>query len=136
MFPVSPEKERALAARMCAVGVREQDLDEQFVRSRGRGGQNVNKVSTCVVLRHVPTGVVVRCERARSQALNRFLARRQLLDRLEARARGVAAAAAAERARIPRPKNRRTRRAKERLLAAKRAQSEKKAGRRPPTLEE
>ena len=136
MFPVSPEKQRALAARMDALAVREADLEERFIRSRGHGGQNVNKVSTCVVLRHGPSGVVVKCQRERSQALNRFLARRQLLNRLEARARGVAAAAAAERARIRRQKHRRSRRAKERLLAAKRAQSEKKAGRRPPTLEE
>jgi protein subunit release factor B len=136
MFPVSPEKARVLAARMREAGVREEDLEEQFIRSRGRGGQNVNKVATCVVLRHLPTGVVVRCERERSQALNRFLARRELLDRLEARARGVAAAAVAEQARIRRQKRRRSRRAKEKMLAAKRAQSEKKAARRPPALEE
>jgi len=66
------------------------DLEEQFVRSRGRGGQNVNKVSTCVILRHVPSGVVVRCERARTQGMNRFLARRLPLDAIEARRRGVA----------------------------------------------
>jgi peptide chain release factor len=132
VFPVSPEKQRALAARMEALGLREADLEEQFVRSRGRGGQNVNKVSSCVILRHVPTGLVVRCEQERSQALNRFLARRELLDRLEARVRGVAQAAAAERARIRRQKRRRSRRANEKMLANKRAQSEKKATRRPP----
>jgi peptide chain release factor len=136
MFPVSPEKERALAARMAALGVREGDLEEQFIRARGKGGQNVNKVSTCVVLRHVPTGVAVRCERERSQALNRYLARRELLDRLEARVRGTALAAAAERARIRRQKRRRSRRAKEKMLAGKRAQAEKKAARRPPGIED
>ena len=136
MFPVSPEKERALAARMAELGVREADLSEQFIRSRGRGGQNVNKVSSCVVLRHVPTGVAVRCERERSQALNRYLARRELLDRLEARIRGTVQAAAAERARIRRQKARRSRRTKEKILAAKRAQSEKKATRRPPGFED
>jgi protein subunit release factor B len=136
VFPVSPEKERALALRMEALGVREADLDERFVRSRGRGGQNVNKVSTCVILRHRPTGIVVRSEAERSQALNRFLARRRLLDRIEARARGAVAAAAAERARIRRQKRRRSRRAKEKMLAAKRAVSEKKAFRRAPAEEE
>jgi len=136
MFPVSPEKQRALAARMEGLGVREADLDEQFVRSRGRGGQNVNKVSTCVVLRHAPSGIVVRCEQERSQALNRFLARRELLDRLEARARGVVQAAKAERARIRRQKRRRSRRAKEKMLAAKRAHGEKKAARRSPGLDD
>jgi len=132
MFPVSAEKQRALAARMEALGVREADLEEHFIRARGHGGQNVNKVSTCVVLRHLPSGIVVRCERERSQALNRFLARREILDRLEARVRGVAQAAAAERARIRRQKARRSRRSKEKILAAKRAHGEKKAARRPP----
>jgi protein subunit release factor B len=136
MFPVSPEKARALEARMQQLGVREADLEEQFVRSGGKGGQNVNKVATCVVLRHRPSGVIVRCQQERSQALNRFLARRELLDRLEARVRGVAAAAQAERERIRRQKRRRSRRAKEKMLAGKRVQSEKKAGRRRPSLED
>ena len=136
MFPVSPEKARALEARMQQLGVREADLEEQFVRSGGKGGQNVNKVATCVILRHVPTGVIVRCQQERSQALNRFLARRELLDRLEARVRGVAAAALAERERIRRQKRRRSRRAKEKMLAGKRVQSEKKAARRRPSAED
>ena len=131
MFPVSPEKQRVLAARMAVLGVREADLDESFIRARGHGGQNVNKVSTCVVLRHLPTGIVVRCERERSQALNRFLARRELLDRLEARERGAAATAVQERERIRRQKRRRSRRAKEKMLANKHARGEKKAARRP-----
>src|SRR5256712_12127751 len=132
VFPVSPEKQHALAARMRALGVREEDLEEHFVRSGGKGGQNVNKVSPCVVLRHRPTGVIVKCQRERSQALNRFLARRDLLDKLEARARGVAEAALAERARIRRQKRRRSRRAEGELLAAERAQSGEKAARRGP----
>jgi protein subunit release factor B len=93
-------------------------------------------VSTCVVLRHVPSGIVVRCQRERSQALNRFLARRELLDRLDARERGAAAAAESERQRIRRQKRRRSRRAKEKMLATKRAQSEKKAARRSPGVED
>ena len=121
---------------MDALGVRDGDITEQFVRAQGKGGQNVNKVATCVVLRHAPSGIVVKCQRERSQALNRFLARRQLLDRLEARERGVVAAAEAERARIRRQKRRRSRRAKEKMLADKRAVGEKKAARRPPSAEE
>ncbi len=136
MFPVSPEKERALRARMAALGVRDEDLDEHFVRSGGRGGQNVNKVSTCVVLRHGPTGLVVKCQEARSQAMNRFLARRLLLEKIAARQRGEVDARAQEAARIRRQKRRRSRRAKEKMLATKHAQAEKKAARRPPSLDD
>ena len=135
MPAVSKEKGDALKIRMRALGISESDLEEQFVRSRGRGGQNVNKVSTCVVLRHRPTGLVVKCQRERSQALNRFLARRSLVEKLEARRKGIADAAARERARIRRQKRRRSRRAEEKRLAEKHEQSEKKARRRAPTME-
>src|SRR5215510_3648594 len=101
-FPVSLEKEDQLAQRMAALGVREVDVEETFVRSGGHGGQNVNKTSTCVMLLHRPTGVQVKCQATRQQGLNRFIARRLLLDKIEAMKRGHAAA---ERARIE--KNRR-----------------------------
>src|SRR5262245_66553794 len=90
MFPVSPETELALAIRLAALGIREADLEERFVRSGGKGGQNVNKVASCVVLRHVPSGAMVKCQEARTQAMNRFLARRRLADVLEARRHGEA----------------------------------------------
>jgi len=136
MFPVSPEKEAALLARLAALGIREDDLVERFVRSGGKGGQNVNKVATCVMLRHVPTGVAVKCQEARTQAMNRFLARRRLAEELEARIRGAASARQQEIQRIRRQKRRRSRRAQERVLSAKRVQAEKKALRRAPGTEE
>ncbi len=132
MFPVSPEKIRALEESMARLGVREADLEEHFVRSGGKGGQNVNKVATCVVLRHAPSGVAVKCQQERSQAMNRFLARRELVRKLEARARGIADDAARERARIRRQKRRRSKRAQEKRLASKHAQAEKKEARRAP----
>lgn len=132
MFPVSAEKERALVERLAALGVRDDDLEEQFVRSGGKGGQNVNKVATCVLLRHVPTGLSVKCQTERSQALNRYRARQLLADKIEAQQRGVADAKAAEIARIRRQKRKRSKRAKEKLLADKHARSETKALRRTP----
>jgi len=136
MFPVTPEKERALQARMARLGVADADLEERFVRSGGKGGQNVNKVATCVVLRHLPSGMMVKCQETRTQAMNRFLARRLLLDRLEAEREGRASAIQQEIARIRRQKRKRSKRAQEKMLAGKRAQSEKKAARRAPGLDD
>lgn len=82
-FNVRPEKEQELIKRMRELGIREEDIQETFVRSRGPGGQNVNKASTAVQLKHVPTGIVVKVQRERSQAINRFLARRLLISRIE-----------------------------------------------------
>ncbi len=81
-FSVSEEKNRALREAMAALGIREEDLEERFVRSSGKGGQHVNKTSTCVWLRHIPTGVEVKCMAERSQSMNRFLARRELLEKI------------------------------------------------------
>ncbi len=136
MFPVTSDKERALVARLAALGIREDELEERFVRSGGKGGQNVNKVATCVVLRHVPSGLVVKCQETRTQAMNRFLARRRLADELDARRRGEASARAQAVARIRRQKRRRSRRAKEKVLAEKHVQAQKKVMRRRPGAEE
>ncbi len=134
-FPVSPEKENQLAHRMTALGIREADLDESFVRSGGHGGQNVNKVSTCVMLRHLPTGVQVKCQKSRQQGLNRYIARCLLLDKIEEKQNGHVAAQRAEIEKIRRQKRKRSRRAKARMLADKSQQSAKKAARRSVAME-
>jgi len=128
-FGVSSEKEAALVARLAGLGVKPEDLVEKFVRAGGPGGQNVNKTSTAVYLKHLPSGIEVKMQQERSQALNRFLARRTLADKLEARLRGEQSAEAARIARLRRQKRKRSRRAQEKVLEAKAIQARKKAGR-------
>ena len=130
-FPVSSKKEKQLFERMRTLGVRERDIEEQFVRSSGAGGQKVNKVSTCVLLHHRPSGVRVKCQKERSQALNRFLARRILLDKIEVKLKGANTAEEQKIAKIRRQKRKRSRRAKLRMLGDKHRQAEKKSLRAP-----
>jgi protein subunit release factor B len=131
-FGVSTEKEAALERRMAALGIKEQDLVEQFIRSSGPGGQNVNKTSTAVYLKHVPSGIEVKIQTERSQALNRFLARRALADKLEAKVRGERSAEAARIAKLRRQKRKRSKRAREKVLQTKRMQAERKSLRAMP----
>jgi protein subunit release factor B len=125
----SSEKEAALAARLFRLGVKPEDLVEKFIRAGGPGGQNVNKTSTAVYLKHVPSGIDVKMQQERSQALNRFLARRTLADKLEARLRGRQSAEAARVAKLRKQKRKRSRRAQEKVLEAKSMQAKKKAAR-------
>src|SRR6266496_6158081 len=126
-----PEREALLAQRMAALGVKEADLEETFVRSGGHGGQNVNKTATCVMLLHRPTGLQVKCQQTRHQGLNRFIARRLLFDKIEALKQRAAADELARKEKIRRQKRPRSRGAKERMLAGKAHHSRKKETRRP-----
>jgi peptide chain release factor len=130
MFNVTPAKENALRKKMESLGISESDIKETFIRSRGKGGQNVNKVSTCVHLKHIPSGTQVKCARERSQALNRFLARRILLEKIEEAVLGEMSELKERVEKIRRQKRKRSKRAKEKMLADKKNISRKKSLRR------
>ena len=128
-FPVSGDKIAALRDRMLGLGIREEDLEESFVTSQGKGGQNVNKVATCVVLFHPPSGLRIKCQQERSQGLNRYLARKQLADKIETAKLGAQSKQQQEIERVRRQKRRRSRRAKNRMLANKHARAAVKSTR-------
>ena len=130
-FGVSLEKEKALREKMAGLGIREQDIVESFIRYKGPGGQNVNKTSTCVYLKHLPTGIEVKCQKERSQVLNRYLARKILTNKIETMVMGRESSERQRIEKIRRQKRRRSRKAKLKVLEAKRRQGEKKAFRAP-----
>ncbi len=126
MFPVRQEKERTLREKLESLGIYEKDIKETFIRSKGKGGQNVNKTSTCVYLKHIPTGIEVKCQKERSQGLNRYYARLLLYAKIERLIKGRESEEKQRIAKIRRQKRKRSKRAKEKLLAAKKLQSMKK----------
>jgi len=125
-FPVSPDKLAQLQQRLSALGVNEAEIEETFVRSGGAGGQKVNKSSSCVMLLHRPTGLRVKSQTTRHQAMNRFLARELLLDKIERMRKGHIEAERARVEKIRRQKLKRSSRAKQRMLADKARHGDKK----------
>jgi protein subunit release factor B len=135
-FGVSDVKEKQLLAKMAQLQIKEEDLEEKFVRSSGAGGQNVNKVATCVWLKHKPTGLEVKCQQERQQSLNRFVARRLLVNKIEQLILGEKSAEKQKQEKIRRQKRRRSRRAKQKMLENKHKQTEKKDLRKKVGAEE
>jgi len=124
IFKVSSRKEQALLQRMKELNICEDDIEETFIRASGPGGQKTNKTSSCVSFRHIPTNIIVKCQQERSQALNRFLARRHLLDQIERMQKGFVKE---ERLRVEKIRNRkrkRAKRAKKKKFASKTRQSD------------
>ena len=133
--PITSEKLTAMEERMAALGVTDGDLLEKFVRGSGAGGQKINKTSSCVFLKHLPSGVCIKCQADRSREINRFLARRELCEQLESIRDGMASAKTQAIEKIRRQKRRRSRRSKQRSIDDKRLLSTKKSLRRPPAGE-
>jgi len=136
MANVGKSKQEALLQKMHELGVYEKDIVEKFIRSQGRGGQKVNKTSSCVYLKHKPSGIGVKCQRERSQALNRFLARRILVRKIETLVKGKDSAEQKRIEKIRRQKRKRSKRAKEKMLKDKAKRSQKKAQRSQRPLAE
>lgn len=128
----SPEKSSALEQRMESLGIDPADLLEKFVRGSGAGGQKINKTSNCVFLKHMPSGIAIKCQIERSREMNRFLARRELCDQIDAIANGKASAKSQAIEKLRRQKRQRSRRSKQRSVADTRKLSEKKALRKSP----
>lgn len=126
IFTVGLRKEHALLEKMAALDIKEEDLEESFVRSGGKGGQHVNKTSTCVQLKHGPSGLEVKCQKERSQALNRYHARALLVKKIETLIKGKESEEVRKIEKLRRQKRKRSKRAKEKILADKAKVSEKK----------
>jgi len=135
-YGVSSAKEKSLCDKMKKLGIKEPDITERFIRARGPGGQKINKTSSCVYLKHKPTGIEVKCARERTQSLNRFLARRILVSKIETKLLKKKSEEQKRIYKIRKQKRKRLRRAKEKILRQKHLRAEKKKLRKLPILEE
>jgi protein subunit release factor B len=130
---ITKEKLNQLYARMEECGIRNEDLVEKFILGSGKGGQKVNKSSTCVYLKHLPTGLEIKCQRERSRELNRYIARRELCEKIEQQLFQSQSEKQKEISKIRRQKRRRSRKQKEKLFEQKKNRSAVKESRRPPS---
>ena len=129
---LSKEKIDALHSRMQSLGIGEGDLIEKFILGSGRGGQKINKTSSCVYLKHIPTGIEIKCQQGRSREMNRYYARKELCQRLEEKDKNIQSERQKAAEKIRRQKRRRSRRSKEKMLADKKHHAEKKNFRSSP----
>ena len=128
----SPEKWTALEELMLKLGILPDDLIEKFIRGSGSGGQKINKTASCVYLKHIPSGIEVKCQAQRSRELNRFIARKELCETFQEQILGIQTARQQAQEKIRRQKLRRSRRSKSQMLDEKSKQGEKKQLRQKP----
>ncbi|MDN3503965.1 MAG: peptide chain release factor-like protein [Rhabdochlamydiaceae bacterium] len=133
---ISKEKQAALSNRMTKVGISEDDLIEKFILGSGKGGQKVNTTSSCVYLKHVPTGLEVKCQKERSRELNRYYARRLLCEKLEEIILKEKSERKKALEKLRKQKKRRSRKHKAKLVEDKREHSKVKNFRKPPKMED
>lgn len=129
---ISKEKLDELERRMERLGIKNQDLIEKFILGSGSGGQKINKTSSCVYLKHIPTGVEIKCQKERSRELNRYYARKELCERLEEKIFQEKSEKQQLIEKIRRQKKRRSRKAQQKILAEKKDRSSLKKMRKPP----
>ena len=133
---VKKEKQEELQQRMERLRIQEKDLIEKFILGSGSGGQKINKTSSCVYLKHIPTGIEVKCQQDRSREINRYLARRELCERMEFQIHKVKTEKQHQIEKLRRQKRRRSRRSKEKMLKEKKHHAEKKGMRQSPRGDE
>ncbi len=133
---MTKEKMEALERKMESLGLHESDIIEKFILGSGRGGQNLQKTSSCVYLKHIPTGIEVKCQKDRSRAVNRYLARRELCEKYASQIHKVKTEKQSQTEKIRRQKRRRSRRSKEKMLENKKEKAETKELRKTPTRNE
>ena len=134
-FGITQTKQKELEDKFNKLNIKENDIIEKFIHSSGNGGQNVNKVSTCVYLKYIPLNIEIKCQKARTQLLNRYYARKMLAEELENRILGEKSKKQIEIEKIRRQKRKRSKRAKEKILELKKLNSEKKENRKKVIIE-
>ena len=135
-MPITKHKRDELKQRMELLGIKEEDIEEQFILGSGKGGQKVNKTASCVYIKHLPSGIEVKCQKDRSRELNRFLARRALCERIAEQDLKIKSERQHLAEKIRRQKRRRSQRHQEKMLEKKRQQSEKKNLRQTPEVQD
>lgn len=132
---IVPDKWQQLYVRMSRLGISEEDLSEKFILGSGAGGQKINKTSSCVWIKHLPTKLTVKCQSGRSQEMNRYYARQRLCEKIAEVLQIEKTKRQQAIEKVRRQKKRRTRRTKEKMLADKHHQTKRKSTRKKPEMD-